>query len=64
VIGLAGGAMGPWLTGLLHDLTGSYTIAFSIAIGVSALSAFAIWRASPGKIRAVAGKAGTVRGMD
>jgi MFS family permease len=58
VIGLAGGAMGPWLTGLLHDLTGSYTIAFSIAIAVSALSAFAIWRASPGKIRAVAGKAG------
>jgi cyanate permease len=58
VIGLAGGAMGPWLTGLLHDLTGSYTLAFGIAIGVSALSALAILRAAPGKIRAVAGKAG------
>jgi MFS family permease len=57
-IGLAGGAMGPWLTGLLHDLTGSYTLAFAIAIGVSALSALAIWRAAPGKIRSVAGKAG------
>jgi hypothetical protein len=40
----------------LHDLTGTYTIAFSIGIAVSLLSAFAIWRASPGKVRAVAGK--------
>jgi MFS family permease len=53
---LAGGAAGPWVTGLMHDLTGSYTIAFAIGIAVSLLSAFAIWRASPGKIRAVAGK--------
>jgi MFS family permease len=53
---LAGGAAGPWVTGLLHDLTGTYTIAFSIGIAVSLLSAFAIWRASPGKVRAVAGK--------
>ena len=29
---LAGGAAGPWLTGLLHDLTGNYTIAFAIGI--------------------------------
>jgi MFS family permease len=53
---LAGGAAGPWVTGLLHDLTGTYTIAFSIGIAVSLLSAFAIWQASPGKVRAVAGK--------
>jgi MFS family permease len=53
---LAGGAAGPWITGVLHDLTGSYTIAFVIGIGVSALSAIAIWQASPGKIRAVAGQ--------
>ena len=53
---LAGGAAGPWVTGLLHDLTGTYTIAFAIGIAVSLLSAFAIWRASPGSIRAVAGK--------
>ena len=53
---LAGGAAGPWLTGLLHDLTGTYTIAFSIGIVVSLLSAFAIWQASPGRVRAVAGK--------
>jgi len=53
---LAGGAAGPWVTGLLHDLSGSYTIAFVIGIGVSGLSAAAIWMASPGKIRAVAGQ--------
>jgi MFS family permease len=53
---LAGGAAGPWVTGVLHDFTGSYTIAFMIGIGVSALSAIAIWQASPRKIRAVAGQ--------
>jgi MFS family permease len=56
IAALAGGAAGPWLTGVLHDLSGSYTIAFAIGIGVSGLSAVAIWRASPGKIRAVAGQ--------
>ena len=55
-VALAGGAAGPWVTGVLHDLSGSYTIAFVIGIGVSALSAIAIWQASPGKIRAVAGQ--------
>jgi hypothetical protein len=53
---LAGGAAGPWATGLLYDFTGSYTAAFAISIAVSALSAFAIWQASPGKVRAVAGR--------
>ena len=53
---LAGGAAGPWVTGLLHDLTGSYAIAFAIGIAVSGLSALAIWMASPGKVRAVAGQ--------
>jgi MFS family permease len=53
---LAGGAAGPFVTGLLHDLTGSYTLAFVIGIGVSGLSAVAVWMASPGKIRAVAGQ--------
>jgi MFS family permease len=54
--GLAGGAAGPWITGLLHDLSGNYAIAFAIGIGVSGLSAVAIWMASPRKIRAVAGQ--------
>jgi MFS family permease len=53
---LAGGAAGPWVTGSLHDLTGDYTAAFAIGIALSFLSALAIWRASPGKVRAVAGR--------
>jgi hypothetical protein len=53
---LAGAAAGPWATGVLHDFTGSYTIAFAVGIGVSLLSAIAIWQASPGKVRAVAGQ--------
>lgn len=53
---LTGGAAGPWLTGVLHDTLGDYTMAFWIGVAVSVVSAFAVWRASPGKVRAVAGK--------
>jgi MFS family permease len=53
---LAGGAAGPWITGVLHDHTGNYTIAFALGIAMSGLSAVAIWLASPRKIRAVAGQ--------
>jgi len=53
---IGGGAVGPWVTGALHDVTGSYRLAFWIAIGCSALSAGAIWLAAPRKVRAVAGR--------
>jgi MFS family permease len=53
---LAGGAAGPWVTGLLHDLTGSYALGFAIAVVMSGLSAIAVWLASPRKVRAVAGQ--------
>ena len=56
IAALAGAAAGPWVTGLLYDLSGSYTLAFCIGIVVSVLSAVAIWQASPGKVRAVAGQ--------
>jgi MFS family permease len=55
---IAGGAAGPWVTGALHDATGSYTPAFSVAIACSALSAVAIWLAGPRHVRAVAGRVG------
>src|SRR3984957_4177929 len=42
---IGGGAVGPWLTGAVHDATGSYTIAFWIGIGASLLSVIAIWLA-------------------
>jgi MFS family permease len=51
-----GGALGPWLTGALHDSTGSYALAFAIAIACAAVSALAIWLAAPRQVRAVAGR--------
>jgi MFS family permease len=53
---IAGGAAGPWVTGALHDATGSYTLAFWVAIGCSVLSAGTIWLAGPRQVRAVAGR--------
>ncbi len=51
-----GGAVGPWAIGALHDLTGGYAAGFAMALAFSLLSALAVWRASPGKVRAVAGR--------
>jgi MFS family permease len=56
---IAGGAAGPWLTGVVHDATGTYTVAWWLAIGSSALSIVAIWLAAPRHVRAVAGRAHT-----
>src|SRR5262245_53811659 len=53
---IGGGAAGPWVTGALYDATGSYALAFWIAMGCCALSALAIWFAAPRKVRAVAGQ--------
>ena len=53
---ILGGAAGPWVAGVLHDVTGSYAPAFWICIALNAVSAVAIFRASPGKVRAVAGR--------
>jgi len=54
--GIAGGAVGPWFTGWTYDLTGSYATGFAVALGFAVLSIAAIWQASPGKVRAVAGR--------
>jgi MFS family permease len=54
--GIVGGAAGPWVAGLLHDLYGSYAPVFWICIAFNIVSAAAIWRAAPGKVRAVAGR--------
>jgi len=50
---IAGGAAGPWLTGVIHDATGSYALAWLIAIACSVVSAFAIWQAAPRQVRSV-----------
>jgi len=57
-VAIAGGAVGPWLTGALYDASGSYALAFSLAIGCSFISAACIWFAAPRQIRAVAGRIG------
>jgi sugar phosphate permease len=56
VASMLGGAAGPWVTGMLHDWTGSYAVGFIIAIFLCMLSALAIWLAAPSKVRAVAGR--------
>ena len=61
-VALAGGAAGPLVTGLLHDVTGNYTLAFAIGIGMSGFSALSVWLASPRKVRAVAGRLHRVPG--
>ena len=38
-----GGALGPWLGGYLHDLTGSYRITFLICIPVLMMSCLCFW---------------------
>jgi MFS family permease len=46
-IGIAGGALGPWVTGLAYDLSGSYAPGFVAALGSCVLSAIAIWVIRP-----------------
>lgn len=53
---IAGGATGPWVTGVVHDATGSYALGFVLAIGCSVLSGVAIWLAAPRRVRVVAGR--------
>jgi cyanate permease len=50
---LGGGAFGPWLAGWIHDQQGSYRSAFMICIAACLFSSYAIFRASPGKVRRV-----------
>ena len=54
---IGGGAAGPLVAGVVHDQTGSYSGSFIFSIILCAVSIFAMWRASPGKVRMVAGRA-------
>jgi MFS family permease len=48
-----GNALGAWLGGFVFDLTGSYTIAFGVAIIGKAASAGVLWIVAPRKVRRV-----------
>lgn len=50
-----GGGAGPYFTGVLYDLDGSYDRAFMLAIGWALLSIVAIWLAAPRRYRSRAG---------
>lgn len=56
LVALVGGAIGPWVGGIIHDRTGGYEAAFWTAIGAVCLSVFAIWQAAPRRVRMVAGQ--------
>lgn len=53
---IGGGAVGPWVTGVIHDTDGTYRPAFLLAIGCCAVSMVVIWLASPRKVRLVPGR--------
>ena len=59
----AGGAAGPLVTGLLHDHYGTYMVAFGIGLVISLVASGSIWLASPGKVRAVAGRLPVARSL-
>ncbi len=42
-----GGVIGPWLGGLIYDITGSYTFAFFLCMAAFALACTAFWIAAP-----------------
>ena len=53
---IGGGAAGPWVTGVIYDATGSYRLAFALAIVCCVTSAAAIWIAAPRNVRPVPGR--------
>jgi MFS family permease len=53
---IGGGAAGPWMAGVIHDVTGSYRLAFVVAMACCIVSAAAIWMAAPRKVRPVPGR--------
>ena len=42
-----GAALGPWIAGLMHDLTGSYRLAFLFSVVCSVMGSACFWLAAP-----------------
>jgi MFS family permease len=45
-----GGGVAPWFGGFVHDLTGSYRVAFLIAVGFCAVGSACFWLARPRRL--------------
>ena len=58
---IGGGAVGPFVTGVLYDWTGNYDIAFALGVALSVVCAVTVWLAAPRKVRLVAGRAAATR---
>jgi MFS family permease len=52
-----GGTVGAWFAGWIFEATGSYTIAFGLAMLMMVTSCAALWIAAPRKVRLVPGQA-------
>ena len=48
-----GSALGVWLGGYVFDVTGSYAVAFEVAVAGSVVSAVLLWVVAPRKVRRV-----------
>lgn len=48
-----GSALGAWVGGYVFDVTGSYAIAFGVAVAGKTMSAAALWIVAPRKVRRV-----------
>lgn len=57
-IAIAGGALGPWLAGAIHDRSGSYAGGFAVCFAASLIGIACMWIAAPRKVRVVAGRVG------
>jgi MFS family permease len=48
-----GNALGAWLGGYVYDVTGSYAVAFGVAVAGNAAGAATLWLVAPRKVRRV-----------
>ena len=55
-----GGGIGPWLGGVLFEISGSYTVAFAISAIMFIVGCIAMWLAAPRQVRIVAGRVKTL----
>lgn len=59
----AGSAVGPWMSGYLHDLSGSYTLPFGIAAVSGVMAGLTGWKARQLRRRTQAAHSGTGRNV-
>jgi len=54
-----GAALGPWLTGLIHDTLGTYLPALQGMLVIYVLAAIGIWIVAPRRVRPIGRASGT-----